>query len=209
MSIVISCIALLGVAYSLILQAFQLRANQLQISRATQLEIVRMVIDNPKLLSGSADLSDPEQITAIGSFLNFRLKQLELSYSVKAITSESVRLQARLMFAEGYPVEWWRGVRGIYESEATTRRERQLFAIVDEEHVRTVRELETTPMPKPETTNLCKVLCVISGARHLGCSVFTVADALHDCPCRRRITRHAHVPVDGHGNVRLTPKQRG
>jgi hypothetical protein len=113
---------------------------------------------NGHLLSGSADLSDPEQTTAIGSFLNFRFKQLELSYSVKAITSESVRLQARLMFAEGYPVEWWRGAREIYESEAATRRERQFFAIVDEEHIRAIGQLETMALPKTEASNLCEVL---------------------------------------------------
>ncbi len=129
LSIVISCIALLGVAYSLTMQALQLRASQLQISRATQLEVVKMVIDNPELLSGSVDSSDPAGATRIGSFLNFRLKQLELSYSVKAISSESVRLQARIIFAEGYPVKWWRSVREIYETEAVTRRERQFFTM--------------------------------------------------------------------------------
>ena len=105
-----------------------------------------MVVDNPKLLSGSVDISDPEQTTAIRSFLNFRLKQLELSYSVKAISLQSVRLQARIMFAEGYPVEWWRGVREIYESEAATRRERQFFATVDEEYMRAIRLLEATAL---------------------------------------------------------------
>lgn len=150
LSIVISCIALLGVVYSLMLQALQLRANQLQVSRAAQLEIVKMVIDNPKLLSGSVDPSDPEQTTAVGSFLNFRLKQLELGYTLKAVSYDSVRLQTRLMFAEGYPVEWWSGVREIYETEATKRRERQFFAIVDKEYMNARQKLAGAALQGPD-----------------------------------------------------------
>lgn len=121
-----------------------------------QLEIARMAIDNPKLRPRSANLSDPEQTAAIGSWLNLRLKQLELSYSVKAITSQSVRLQARIMFAEGYPVEWWRDVREIYEGEAATRREQQFFVIVDDEHEHAMRLLENTAPRKTDASNLCE-----------------------------------------------------
>jgi len=115
----------------------------------TQLEIVRMVIDNPKLLSGLVDVSDPEEITKVGSFLNFRLKQLELGYSLKSISSESVRLQAQIMFSEGYPAEWWLSVRGIFEAEAATKRERQFFAIVDKEYIYAKEQLENKATQEP------------------------------------------------------------
>lgn len=113
-----------------------------------QLEIARMAIDNPKLRSDSPNLPDPEHTAAVGAYINLRLKQLEMSYSVKAITSDSVRIQARIMFAEGYPVEWWRVASEIYKTEAASRRERQFFAIVNEEYLRAMRLLER---PRPDS----------------------------------------------------------
>ena len=144
LSIIISSVALLGVAYSLILQALQLRANQLQVSRATQLELVKLVIDNPELVSDSIDQSDPELTARAGSLLNYRIKQLELSYSVKAVSSASVRLQARLLFKDNHPVQWWAGAREVYAAEAATRRERQFFALVDQEYEHAKEQLESS-----------------------------------------------------------------
>jgi Family of unknown function (DUF6082) len=136
LSLVISSVALLGVACGLILQARQLKANQLQVSRATQLELVKLVIDNPELLARSVDSSNSELKIRINSFLNYRFKRMELSYSIKAVSAASVRLQSELIFNEGYPVEWWAAAREVYAAEAMTRRERQFFALVDEEYTR-------------------------------------------------------------------------
>lgn len=134
--------ALLGVAYGLVLQAGQLNANQLQISRVMQLEAIKLAIDNPELRAVSIDPSDPDLKKKIGLFLNFRLKRMELSYSVKAVSAASVRLQARLIFGEGYPLEWWETVRDIYATEAATRRERQFFSIVDGEFMRIKTQMQ-------------------------------------------------------------------
>jgi Family of unknown function (DUF6082) len=104
-----------------------------------QLELVKLVIDNPELLSRSVDPSNSELKIRIGSFLNYRFKRMELSYSVKAVSAASVRLQAKLMFSEGYPAEWWKTARQVYAAEAMTRQERQFFALVDGEYMR-IRE---------------------------------------------------------------------
>ena len=88
------------------------------------------------------DPSNSELTTRIGSFLNYSFKQLELSYSVKAISAASVRLQANLLFGQSYPIEWWAGARQAYMVEATTRRERQFFTLVDGEYVRAKQQLE-------------------------------------------------------------------
>lgn len=130
-------------AYGLVLQGRQLRASQLQVSRATQLELVKLTIDNPELVAASVDSSDSELTARIGSYLNFSLKQLELSYSVKAISATSVRLQASLLFRRSYPVEWWSKARQVYAAEAATRRERQFFILVDSEYVRAKQQLES------------------------------------------------------------------
>ena len=50
-STLISSIALVGVAVSLVLQARQLRASQIQASRATQVELIKVSIDSRELIS--------------------------------------------------------------------------------------------------------------------------------------------------------------
>jgi Family of unknown function (DUF6082) len=94
-------------------------------------------------MSGSVDLSNPAIKVRIGSFLNYRFKRMELSFSVKAVSTASVRLQAALMFNEGYPLEWWETAREVYATEAATRRERKFFAIVDGEYLRIKEKLES------------------------------------------------------------------
>jgi hypothetical protein len=48
-SILISAVALAGVAYSLVLQSHALRVAQAQATRATQIELIRMLIENPQI----------------------------------------------------------------------------------------------------------------------------------------------------------------
>jgi hypothetical protein len=110
------------------------------------------VVDNPDLLSGTVDLSNLALKARMGSFLNYRLKQLELSFSVKAISPASVRLQANLMFSEGYPLQWWETVREVYATESTTRREHEFFAIVDGEYTRIKARLNSSASQESQIT---------------------------------------------------------
>jgi hypothetical protein len=50
---------------------------------------------------------------------------------MKVISKESVQVQAARLFSVSYPYEWWAGAREIYEVEASAKREREFFAIVD------------------------------------------------------------------------------
>jgi hypothetical protein len=129
-STLISSIALTGVAVSLLLQARQLRASQIQASRSAQVELIRMAADNRELISEIFGSEPGSYLKDV--FINWFFKYLELSYSMKVISAKSVRVQAIRLFAIDYPYEWWARSREVYDIEATTKRERQFFAIIDE-----------------------------------------------------------------------------
>ena len=53
---------------------------------------------------------------------------------MKAISEESVRQQAKLIFAGSYPSQWWASARKVYMAEMASKREQQFFAIFDQEY---------------------------------------------------------------------------
>ena len=128
-STLISSIALVGVAVSLVLQARQLRASQIQASRATQVELIKVSIDSRELISDIFNQDSGDYLKSV--YVNLFIKYLEMGYSMKVISKESVQVQAAKLFSVSYPYEWWAGAREIYEVEASAKREREFFAIVD------------------------------------------------------------------------------
>jgi hypothetical protein len=129
-SILISSIALVGVAVSLLLQARQLRVSQLQISHAAQFDLLKVGLDNPKLIAGLLE-EDPDSFAG-AIYINWTTKYMELSYEIKALTADAVRLQAKLMFSAQFARSWWINAKPLYNAEATTKRENDFVALLDE-----------------------------------------------------------------------------
>jgi len=64
-------------------------------------------------------------------FLNLFMKYIEMSYSLGAISRESVRIEAIQRFKIEFARTWWGTVRHIYREEAATKREKEFFDLVD------------------------------------------------------------------------------
>jgi Family of unknown function (DUF6082) len=126
-STLISSIALVAVAASLLIQARQLRASQLQAARTAQFDFMKMQFDNPEL----ASVVFGNQFRAEVSLMNWYVKYMELSYLLKTISKESIIIQAALLFSGKYAREWWNLARDVYKAEAAGRLEREFFAILD------------------------------------------------------------------------------
>jgi Family of unknown function (DUF6082) len=131
-STLISSVALIGVVISLLLQARQLRISQLQASRTAQAELLKVAIEEPEMASVVLGWPSVEQFSK-SMFINLQVKALELSYIIKTSTTISVRLQASLIFRSEFVCEWWRRNRYIYQEEASTRREREFYSIMDDQ----------------------------------------------------------------------------
>lgn len=140
----ISSIALLGVAVSLLLQSRQLRTSQLEASRAAQSALIQMGLANPKLTAEVFGSSDRDWLAKAG-LVNWQVKFWEMSYLTKAMSAKSVHVQAAELFASEFPRDWWSRSRELYKVDATTRREREFFTIIDSEFERKQRRVEASP----------------------------------------------------------------
>jgi Family of unknown function (DUF6082) len=127
----ISSIALVGVAVSLLLQSSQLRASQLQAVREMQTEFLKLGIDNPALATATLHQNlSPEELSK-AALQNFHMIFLQTAYLLKTISRDSVSLEVGLIFEGEYPRAWWSRNRGLFQLAAATRREREFFALVD------------------------------------------------------------------------------
>jgi Family of unknown function (DUF6082) len=148
-STLISSIALLGVAASLLLQARQLRASQLQAARSAQFDFVRVQFERPEL--AAAVFGDKFPLES--ALANWYMKYLELSYLLKAASRDSILVQATLLFSGKYFLEWWETAQKIYQSEATGKLEKEFLDIIDQAFQDAKqRKIPAAPSPASESS---------------------------------------------------------
>jgi hypothetical protein len=135
LSTLISSVALAGVAISLLLQARQLRTSQLQATRTTQLELMKMALDNPDIAAAALGYGDPETLVK-RVFMNWHFQFLQFGFENNTISALSLRFSIAELFETEDTRNWWLWARRSYEIAATTRREKEFFAIADQEFQR-------------------------------------------------------------------------
>lgn len=132
-AIIISSIALIGVALGLMLQARQLRTDRLQAMRVLQLELIKIGLDNPKLLPYSIRNVESENLPQT-TYLNLWVKYLETGYEFGAVSKEGAALQMAQIFDSEFPRAWWTtSGRAFYKAEAGTKSRKEFFVIADAE----------------------------------------------------------------------------
>ena len=141
-STLISSVALLGVAVSLVLQARQLRANQVQTARASQVELMRTALENPTVVAEALGAGDCGALVR-GVVLNWYLGHLSMSYDIKTLAKPHLRQLARDLFAVEGSRTWWETARLSYGDDVTSRRQRDFFALVDAEFQQIARPPES------------------------------------------------------------------
>lgn len=134
-SLVISLVALIGVAAGLLLQARQVKVSQIQTVRAAHLELMKMALENSAIATEVGGISDPDRYSQ-GIFLNWRMKYFEMGYEVGYFADVAIEQMAVRLFANPIPRIWWAENRTIYKAEAVTRRTSRFFALVDSEFQR-------------------------------------------------------------------------
>lgn len=128
----ISSIALVGVVITLLLESRQLRTSQIQASRTLNGEIIRLAMDYPAIASvmGLGISSDDYPKYA---FLGLLVDSWEIGYSLKTMPAKAVRGQAQTLFNSDYARTWWVVARKAWNDAATTKAEKEFFALVDGE----------------------------------------------------------------------------
>src|SRR5690242_6399785 len=98
-SVLISSIALFGVAVGLLFQARQLRASQIQAARASQVELLKFAIGNPGMVKAMDGFSDSS------TFVNYVIRNwyftyLSMSYDNRTITKTGLQRVAETAFKD-------------------------------------------------------------------------------------------------------------
>jgi hypothetical protein len=140
-STLISSVALLGVAVSLVIQARQLRASQTQAARASQMELMRLSIEQPNLVAEALGAEDHDALVK-DVVRNWYIGHLSTSYDLRTLTRSHLRRLVRDLFAVQESRTWWEMARSSYSDDATSKRQREFFASVDEEFERVARAAE-------------------------------------------------------------------
>jgi hypothetical protein len=133
LSTVVSSLALIGVATSLFLQLRQLRASQAQTDRLMQIEIIKLVIDNPEFVAATDAVTGPES-ARLGAYINYQFSFLRHSFLARTSTEKAIRWQLKRQFSLDFRCTWWAGAREIYQADASNRRGRHFLAIAEEEY---------------------------------------------------------------------------
>jgi hypothetical protein len=132
-SIALSLVALIAAAASLALQARDLFASRHQEIRNTQLELVRMAIEDPILYLGYEPTEDQRIRFRHQGYVNIFLKYFELGFLTGTLGETEVRHQMGELFANDGPREVWPRIRKAWRVEATSSLKRRFVEIVDRE----------------------------------------------------------------------------
>jgi hypothetical protein len=154
LSTLISSIALVGVAVSLLLQARQLRTNQVQVTRTAQQELMKFCIENPALATQALGISNPE-IYVKQVILNWHVSYLSMGYDVKTITESSLRFALReQIFRTKDSLSWWEMAQQSYHDWVISGRDKKFVAILEEEFQRASQMMRPgTTSPAPSSTS--------------------------------------------------------
>jgi hypothetical protein len=135
LSTLISSVALIGVVVSLFLQARQLRANQIQIARASQVELLKFYFENTSMVADWLQVKDVKQFDT-EVLANWYVTHLSLTYENRAVSKAYLKNMAAALFASESSRVWWAAHGDTYSAAATSRRDKDFFTILDLEFQR-------------------------------------------------------------------------
>jgi Family of unknown function (DUF6082) len=131
-SALLAGVAMIGVTAALVFQIRQFKTGQAIEMRKMQIDLMRMVMDDPALRPTSPnypDLSTEERRRAIYSNLMF--KYLELGYEIGYVSRESLELELSEQFRIDEIGEMWRKARRQFAASASNRGQRDFVDIAD------------------------------------------------------------------------------
>lgn len=149
-SALLSVFALIGVSFSLILQARETKAAREQSLRALHSDLMKMAMDDPvyRACWGAFFSSEEEDAQKAHMYTNMIFNHWLLMWELRAITETHLREISRTVLEGPIGRKFWRDVRELRISSAGTRRERRFNQIIDEEYRKAIRT-PVTPVSRP------------------------------------------------------------
>lgn len=137
-SAILSGIALIGISASLIIQARQARAERVRIVRERHMELLRVVLDNPRTYATVIGSRSPS--TAEGArqffFCTMWMNYARMGYEMRVINERAIRRELLSSAFGSEPMRKWWSTAGNYWTSGfgLSRRERHFFRIAHEEY---------------------------------------------------------------------------
>ncbi|GIH92163.1 DUF6082 family protein [Planobispora siamensis] len=137
-STLLSVLALLGVAVSLVLQAREAKSDREQALRMLHTDLMKMAMEDPlyRRAWGPFFDSDDHDTPREHMYVNLIVSQWAMEYELETITEQHLRSIAFTLFSGPAGRRYWRNVRDLRLESASTRRERRFHQILDEEFAR-------------------------------------------------------------------------
>jgi hypothetical protein len=138
-----------GVAAALFYQSRQIKTSQAQGIRMMQVELMRMLIENPDLRPKSPTLpgvSGAQRSRIIFSNLMFRY--LEMGFEIGYFPSDSLRYELKEQFKQPEIRQAWEKISPAWEDGVANRAQRQFLQLIQDAY-RESRSAETQPADAP------------------------------------------------------------
>lgn len=150
LSTLIGAVALGGVAASLLIQARELRLSRAQAFRESQLELIRMSLENmPVALEFSAEFPSEEEFRK-AVYCNWRMRHLELGYVTGEMSKASLETYLRMVARSQSARQWWSKAGPFWGVTAKRGRASQFVALANRafDEVGQMEAAETSEVPR-------------------------------------------------------------
>jgi hypothetical protein len=139
-SALLSVIALIGVATSLVVQTRENKANREQALRTSHGDFMRLAMSDPLYAQIWLPLNPPGDfdVQRQHMYVNVVVSHWEMEYGLGALTEEHLRTIARGVFSTDAGRRYWQYARPTQLVASIGRRERKFRQILDEEYAATV-----------------------------------------------------------------------
>lgn len=144
-SAVLSGLALLGVAVSLVIQQRQHRMTEEQTVRQRHFDLVRLTLDDMKFLNSWGFAPKVDYDPALVGFSNLILTHWLMLWRVGHVDEDTLRSNARVFFAGQVGRDHWRQDGGSWPTVGP--RDKQFVEVLDQEYRRAVEVGPPTVVP--------------------------------------------------------------
>lgn len=150
-SALLSVLALIGIAISLILQARENKANREQALRASHSDLMQKAMDDPLYARVWGALMAPGDFDSQREhmYVNLIISHWEMEYGLGAITEEHLRAIVHAVFSEEAGRRYWRSARSVRMISSMGRKEERFHQILDEEFAKAGETGKPTPQAGP------------------------------------------------------------
>lgn len=148
-SAILSVLAVIGVAVTLVMQEREARAARLHAIRDNHNHLIEMAMRDPDLnkVWGPGGLADPFTQQRQSMYANMIISQWQMSYETRSLAEPHLRFLAREFFAGTIGRDFWTHARDDRLSTSETRRIHRFHQILDAEYQ---KSLATPAIPPPD-----------------------------------------------------------